>query len=235
MNVVALIPLRGGSKSIPSKNIKLLAGKPLCYWAIKAAVDTKVIEKIYIATDCVQIAEVVSNFNFSKVQIIERSIDSATDIAPSEFVLLEYCKKFFFDQVFFIQGTSPLLKSVDLDEAYKVYQERGYDSLLSVARQKRFLWGMLDGLAYPLNYNPFQRPRRQDWNGFLVENGAFYLSTRERIMNSQCRISGKIGLYEMTEETYYEIDEEIDWKIIEQLLIYSQNVLEKKCSNIQCI
>ena len=58
---------------------------------------------------------------------------------------------------------------------------------------------------------------------FFVENGAFYITSRERLLQSECRISGKIGLYEMSEETYFEIDEPSDWLIMEQLKIRGEN------------
>lgn len=90
--------------------------------------------------------------------------------------------------------------------------------MLSVVRQKRFFWEMTEQGARPLNYGPICRPRRQDFSGQLVENGAFYLSTREAVLVSQCRISGRIGLHEMSESTYYELDEPVDWHVIERLL-----------------
>ena len=61
----ALIPLRGGSKSIPKKNIKLIANKPLCYWTIYAAIKSPLIDNVYISTDSKEIIDVIQSFNFN--------------------------------------------------------------------------------------------------------------------------------------------------------------------------
>ena len=69
---IAFIPVRGGSKSIPLKNIKIFCGKPLVYWSIKALHDSVSIDKIVIATDSSDIKKIVRNFGFSKVEIYDR-------------------------------------------------------------------------------------------------------------------------------------------------------------------
>lgn len=219
MRIVAFIPVRSGSKSIPGKNIKLLAGKPLVCWVLEAALGCPGIDEIFVATDGDEITTVVRQYFEKRVTIISRSHASVSDYASSEIALLEFCNNFNFDNVFLIQATSPLLRSLDLVNAIEKFSSGSYDSLLSVVRQKRFIWA-IDGQenAKPANYNPLQRPRRQDWEGFFVENGAFYFSSREAVLRSRCRISGKIGAVEMADESYLELDELIDWIVIEQLL-----------------
>ena len=68
-----------------------------------------------------------------------------------------------------------------------------------------------------MNYDYNERPRRQDFPGMLMENGAFYISTIAAISKSKNRLSGKINMYMMPEYTAYEIDEPADWLILEQL------------------
>ncbi len=216
---IAFIPVRGGSKSIPLKNIKDIVGKPLVYWVTKAANNCKYIDKVCIATDSRKIKEVVSSFGFDKVEIYDRSEENATDTASTESVMLEYAEKTNFDNIFLIQATSPLLTSDDLSGGYELFCSSDTDSVLSVVRQKRFIWAVNEaGYVNPTNYEVGNRPRRQDFDGFLVENGAFYITSRKRLLSTKNRISGNICAYEMDESTYYEIDELIDWKIIEQLL-----------------
>jgi CMP-N-acetylneuraminic acid synthetase len=217
-NTVAFIPARGGSKSIPLKNIKEIGGKPLIWWTIKAAIDCDFIEKVFVSTDSEIIKNCVEEFGFSKVEVIERSSETSTDTASSESVLLEFCQKTDFDKVFFIQATSPLLATGDLKRAWEKFHSSGVDSMLSVVRKKQFIWHD-DGTA---NYDPINRPRRQDWDGYLVENGAFYLSSKTNILSSKCRISGKMGFYEMDENSIFEIDEPSDWIILENLLLNKQ-------------
>lgn len=212
---VAFIPVRGGSKSIPLKNIKLFAGKPLVYWTIKAAVDCKEIDRIYVSTDNTQISKTVQEFRFSKVEIIGRSAESATDTASTESAMLEFAAAYDFDNIVLIQATSPLLRSEDLSKGLEALESA--DSVLSVVRQKRFLWKQGQN-ASPLNYDYMKRPRRQEFEGFLVENGAFYITSRKALLNSQCRLSGNIQTVEMLEETYFEIDERTDWIIAESMM-----------------
>jgi len=80
MTTVALIPLRGGSKSIPKKNIKPLAGKPLCAWVLEAATAATRIDAVYVSTDCPEIAAVVQGLDLG-IHIITRPAEFATDAA----------------------------------------------------------------------------------------------------------------------------------------------------------
>ena len=232
MKTVAFIPIRGGSKSIPDKNIKLLKGKPLIYWSAKAASDCKYIDEVYISTDSEKIRQVVLSLALPKVKVIDRSKETASDTATSESALLEFCNKVNSEIVTFIQATSPLLTATDLDRALEKYKTSNFDSLLSVVKQERFFWEESDDKsAKPINYNPQNRPRRQDFSGQLVENGAFYISKKESILSSNCRISGKIGVVEMSPRSYFEIDEPSDWNIIENLM--EKTVLEKQAYKIK--
>ncbi len=215
---VAFIPVRCGSKSIPLKNIKEIAGKPLVYWVVEAAENSKFIEKIYVSTDCEEIKKVVNEFNFNKVEIIDRSNETATDTASTELAMLEFANNYEFENIVLLQATSPLTTSIDIDKAINLYELEKYDSLLSVVRQKRFIWEKKGNIAIPVNYDFNNRPRRQEFEGFFVENGAIYITSRKKLLSTKNRLNGKIGFYEMPEYTYYEIDEEYDWYIVEMLL-----------------
>lgn len=216
---VAFIPVRGGSKSIPLKNIKEIAGKPLVFWVAKAANDAKCIDKVYVATDSEIIGQAVKAFNLPKVEVVDRSTESATDTASTESAMLEFAGKYDFDNIFLIQATSPLLQTSDLENGYKLFVSEGTDSVLSVVRQKRFHWEIDEyGYAHSTNYDIFRRPRRQDFDGYLVENGAFYITSKRKLLDTKNRISGNIKAYEMDETTYFEIDEPSDWIIIEKIL-----------------
>lgn len=216
---VAFIPVRGGSKSIPMKNIREIAGKPLVYWALKAASECGDIDRVYVSTDSNRIKEVVENLEVDKVTVIGRSRDTASDTASTESAMLEFAEKYEFDNIVLVQATSPLLTSDDLDGGFLEYNLRETDSVLSVVRQKRFQWKTgNDGLVVPLNYDILHRPRRQEFSGFLIENGAFYITSRNLLLKSRSRISGRIRAYEMDEVTYLEIDEPSDWEIIENYL-----------------
>ncbi|ONI43893.1 acylneuraminate cytidylyltransferase [Candidatus Epulonipiscium fishelsonii] len=221
---IAFIPVRGGSKSIPLKNIKEINGRPLVYWTLKAAEDCNYLEKIYVATDSTQIKKVVEDFKFSKVIVIDRSEEVSSDIASTEAVMLEFASKYKFDNIVLIQATSPLLQTQDLDRGFEIFNKKEIDSVVSVVRQKRFNWEIKDGFAVSTNYNIYNRPRRQDFEGYFVENGAFYITSKENLIRFKNRISGNIQICEMSEESYFEIDEPADWIIVENLLRQHQNV-----------
>ena len=214
MKILALIPLRGGSKNISKKNIKPIAGKPLCAWTLSAAVDSHFIEEVYVSTDSKEIKTVVQSLNMA-VSVIDRPAELATDTASTESVMLHFMKQVDFDCLVTIQATSPLLESNHLDQALKYFVSNKFDSLLSVVRSKRFFW---DERGVPINYNPIHRPRRQEFKGTLMENGAFYITNKDILKKTKCRLGGSIGFYEMPQEAGVEIDELSDWQTVSNLL-----------------
>lgn len=225
--ITAFIPVRGGSKSIPLKNIKEIAGKPLIYWTAKAACDCPAIDKVYVSTDSELIKNIVFEFKFSKITIIDRSRETASDTASTESAMIEFAKHYDFDDIVLIQATSPLLTCDDIMKGVQLYQEENVDSVLSVVEQKRFHWGIDEaGFVHALNYDYRRRPRRQEFNGDFVENGAFYITSKNQLLQTKNRISGNIKAYVMPQETYFEIDEPSDWIIVENLL--NKRILEER-------
>lgn len=216
--IIAFIPARGGSKSIPLKNIRLLAGKPLIYWALKAASGTPLIDKIYVATDNKEIEETTLNLNINKVSIFNRTPANAKDDSSTESVLLEFLhnnKLNDDDLLLLIQVTSPFTTSNDLTKAILQFKQSNCNSLLSVVEFKRFIWNKF---AVPLNYNYKKRPRRQDFSGYYLENGAFYVSSVKDILKNKNRLSKTIDLYVMPSYTSLELDEPEDWIIAEEFI-----------------
>ncbi|MEE3485720.1 MAG: HAD family hydrolase [Bacteroidales bacterium] len=223
---IAFIPVRGGSKSIPLKNIKPFCGKPLVCWNIEALENCDAVDEIIIATDSQEIENTIKEFNYKKVRIYQRSAENASDTASTESVMLEYIqnKKLNPDTIFIlVQATSPLTQSIHFAEALQMYQENHFDSILSCVRNKRFFWNS-NGTS--LNYDFQNRPRRQNFEGMFMENGAFYINTVKNILDSKNRLSGKIGIYEMPEYTATEIDEPDDWMILENLMY--RNILRNQ-------
>ncbi len=215
---IAFIPARCGSKSIPFKNIKKFCGKPLIYWNLEALQNSENIDKIFVATDCMEIKETVINFEFDKVEIYDRERKNAGDTASTESVMLEFIEKNNFDDndlFLLVQATSPLTKTKDFDKAIKKLKYEKADSLLTCTRTKRFFW---NDNAIPLNYDYQNRPRRQDFDGLLMENGAFYINSVANIKKYNNRISGKIIIYEMETFNAIDIDEEEDWMTAESIM-----------------
>jgi N-acylneuraminate cytidylyltransferase len=215
--VIAFIPLRGGSKSIPGKNINNFCGKPLCYWSIYALQQSTSVDKIVVATDDDTIKQTAARFGFDKLVIYDRLPENAKDSSSTESVMLEYLSNqpaHPADLFILVQATNPFTTSANIDEAVEAFRSNNYDSLLSCVLNKRFYWNK-NGTPY--NYNYTSRPRRQDFEGMYMENGAFYVSSVAAIVQYSNRLSGNIGIYEMPEFTAFEIDEPDDWIIMEQL------------------
>lgn len=229
-NVIAFIPVRGGSKSIPLKNIKSFCGKPLVCWNIEALEACPAVDEIIVATDSNDIWKTVEAQNYRKTHLYRRSDLNASDTASTESVMLEYIKysKLPNNIVFMlVQATSPLTETIHFKEALAMYGEGKYDSILTCVRNYRFFWDE-DGKS--INYDYRNRPRRQEFHGMLMENGAFYINTVENILSSGNRLSGRIGVYEMPDYTATEIDEPDDWNILEGLMyrhVLSTKIKEK--------
>lgn len=214
---IAFVPIRCGSKSIPFKNIKPFCGKPLVYWTLNALQSTKNIDKVVVATDCEKIKLTVQSFGFSKIELYDRERENATDTSSTESVMIEYIHKssLLNDDLFIlVQATSPLTTKNNFEEAVDLFIKENADSLLSCVRTKRFFWNKN---GTPINYDYKSRPRRQEFEGLFMENGAFYINTVSSILQNNNRIHGKISIYEMPEYTSIEIDEPDDWMIAEQL------------------
>jgi len=232
---VAFIPVRGGSKSIPLKNIKPICGKPLVYWTVKAACECRYIDKVYVSTDSEVIRNAVQRFageisGADKIEVIGRSPETATDGASTESAMLEFAEHYIFDNIILVQATSPMLTAGDLNGGYELYATDNTDSVLSVVKQYRFLWKQdKEENAVPMNYEVFHRPRRQEFDGYLMENGAFYICSRENLLKTGNRLSGNIKAYEMDADTAFEIDEPSDWVIIESLMKKNGLLQDRDC------
>jgi N-acylneuraminate cytidylyltransferase len=221
MKVIAFIPVRCGSTSIPFKNIKAINGKPLIYWTAATLNACYAVDEIWIGTDCEEIASVVDGLALDKVRVYHRSPENATDTASTESVMLEFLQQYPNlnpeSTLVLVQATSPLLQSNHIEEALQKFSTGDFDSVLSCVGSKRFFWKQN---GTPINYDYRNRPRRQDFEGWLMENGAFYIQSVHGVLSNQNRLGGKVGFYEMPDYTATELDETIDWIITEKLMQY---------------
>ena len=228
MKKVAIIPLRKGSKGIPGKNKKKMLGRPLFSWVLSAAIFSD-LDEVYVFTDDEEILTFISKeYNWtSKVKGLLRNDENANDTASTESAMLEFAEKinYDFDVLCLLQATSPLTTSQDINNALSQISKEGKTAALSVVKTHRFTWNA-DGT--PQNYDVFNRPRRQDFAGLLMENGAVYATTKDAFIKSKNRVSETIGLVEMPEETLMEIDSLSDWTIIESLLAERQKSFKKQ-------
>lgn len=221
MKKTAIIPLRKNSKGIPGKNKKKMLGRPLFSWVLTAAVFSE-LDEVYIFTDDQDIIDFVNReYHWTpKVKVLLRNDHNASDTASTESAMIEFAESIGnFDILCLLQATSPLTTSQDINATLDEVLKNQKTSALTVVNTHRFIWNA-DGT--PQNYDVFKRPRRQDFEGLLIENGAVYVTTKEAFKTSHNRVSGSIGLVKMPEESLVEIDSLTDWEIVENLLAERQ-------------
>lgn len=227
MDIVAIIPARGGSKEIPKKNIKEIAGKPLISWSINQAQESTLIDDVIVSTDCHEIAE-ISKTEGASVPFM-RPKDLASDSATTESAILHCIEQLNNEKkypkiIVLIQCTSPIRSEDCFDNAIRYFIDNDYDSMLSVCRSNRFYWkNMLH--PKPL-YDFINRPRRQDIkteDQQFLESGSFYIMKTKNLQESGNRLSGKIGMFLTKDEEQFEIDTMLDFKVCEALLIEKQS------------
>lgn len=219
MKKIGIIPLRKGSKSIVGKNKRKMVGRPLFTWVLKEAIFSNLDEIVVFTDDTNIITFVETHYQWSpKVKALLRDDQNATDTASTESALLEFSEKInqAFDVLCLLQATSPFTTSKTINQSLEAIQSNTYDATLTVVNTHRFTW---NSNGTPINYDVFNRPRRQDFEGLLIENGAVYCTTKQAFIKSENRVSGNIKLIPMPEESLYEIDSETDWQIAETLLI----------------
>ena len=218
MTTLAIIPARGGSKGIPGKNIRLLAGKPLVAWTIEAALTAASVDRVVVSTDSEEIASVSRDWG---ADIIYRPKALAEDWSPSEDALIHVLETIDdaddIGLVVFLQATSPIRTAEDIDAAVARFHASSADSLLSVSPSHALLWREEDGVAQPLNTDIENRPRRQEMDQFR-ENGSIYVLKPEVLLRRRNRLGGKIVLFEMSEEAGLDIDTELDFILAGQIL-----------------
>lgn len=229
MSIVAFIPARGGSKGVPKKNIKLLAGKPLIAWSIEHAKESSLIDRVIVSTDCPEIAKVAREYG-AEVPFI-RPAHLSDDTATTESAMLHCCEYLSerneLPELFIlIQCTSPIRGEDIFDNAISEFMNSNFDSMLSVAESHRFTWK--DTQSPRASYDYKNRPRRQDIkkeDKEFLETGSFYITKTEKLISNENRLAGDIGLYITSEIESYEIDSQVDFIICEELIKY--NILSK--------
>jgi N-acylneuraminate cytidylyltransferase len=222
--ILAIIPARGGSKGILKKNIHLLAGKPLLAWTIEAAKGSKFIDRIVVSSDDNDILNVASQFG---AQPIKRSKAIAGDKSPFNlliFHVLDYLKKkekYVPDILIYLQPTSPLRESKDINKALSLFKSNT-ECIISVSEGdnkvlKSFITdtkGFLKGIFN----DKFPFMNRQELPSVYDPNGAIYIIKREIFQKTEKLFSGKAVPFLMSSEKSLDVDSLGDLKIAEKIL-----------------
>ena len=222
MEVLAIIPARGGSKGIPRKNVRLLCGKPLVAWMIGAALASKVVTRVVVSTDDDEVSTVSRKWG---AHVITRPSEIAGDLASSESALLhaldylEAADSYKAGLVVFLQCTAPLTLPEDIDNTVQVLLKTNADSALAVAPFHYFLWQCdKAGCAVGVNHDKSVRLRRQDREPQYLEAGSIYAMRTEGFRKAKHRFFGKTVMHIIPPERCLEIDDLHGFSVAEALL-----------------
>ena len=216
LKIVSISLARGGSKGVPRKSIVDTCGKPLVAYVLDAAKNSKYISERYVSTEDLEIKKVVSALG---AKVIDRPVALATDDAKCEDALIHFAEQVDFDILCFIQTTSPLVLASDIDKGIEKILEGQYDSVFSTTVETWVpKWVQAGDVVKPVNWTPEKRPRRQQMPELLIENGAFYITTKEKLMKNKLRYSGKIGSIEMPLKRSFQIDTTDELELIRSII-----------------
>lgn len=238
MSILCVIPVRGGSKGVPGKNIRDLGGLPLVAWSIRSALAASVDLDVVVSTDSPEIARVARDHG-AQVPYL-RPAELAQDQTPSEPVIEHALQQYRIavgepEGVLFLQATSPLRLPGTLDRVVEQFRETQVDSLVGVLPVTPFIWRLPEpsgaagsagsggtACAQPTaSYDVDHRLRRQDMASRDLryrENGSLYLTRPEIYDQNHNRIGGRIGLFELNDLEGVDIDTELDFRLAEQIV-----------------
>ncbi len=200
--ILGVIPARGGSKGIPRKNIKSIAGKPLIAWTILAAQESKLIDRLVISTEDPEIAAIAREYG---AEVIERPAELATDEATTLAVLQDILTKIDADTIVLLQPTSPVRDPGLIDKCIRQFKKTGVDNL-GTGFNCKFM-----------SYGSYMK-RRQELNGFFYDDGNVYVINSDLIRRGKLH-GKKMGRIEISREQNIEIDDPFDFWLAEQVLL----------------
>lgn len=223
LEVLAIIPARGGSKGIPRKNLAPLGGKPLLVWTIEAALEAELVGRVAVSTEDAQIAQVAAQ---TGAEVIPRPADLAQDHTHTEPVLvhaLEYLRAregYQPEVVALLQPTTPLRGAAVIDRGLRLLQETGCDCVLGVAPiQNAHLQGTLgEGGRWQPEYRYGERLFSQQAVPKYSENGALHLFRRQVLEVYGNRLGGDVRALVMDPLESVDIDEPADLARAERIL-----------------
>ena len=226
MNVLGLVPARGGSKGIPRKNLADLGGRPLIAWTIAAARASQALDRVVVSTDDAQIAAVARSLG-AEVPFL-RPADLADDRAPALAVMRHAVEAldaqgWRADTVVYLQPTSPFRTAAQIDAAVALLAAGGCDTVVSVMPVPHaFTPGSLmrdrGGLLEPLEPAAAQSFRRQDKPVLYARNGPAILALRRgAVFEARTLYAGRTKALEMSRLQSLDIDGPEDLAVAEAL------------------
>jgi CMP-N,N'-diacetyllegionaminic acid synthase len=225
MNVIAIIPARSGSKSVPHKNIRLLGDIPLLGWTIKAASKSRIIDKLILTTDSDEYFKIAKSFH--KQLIFHKRSPQLSEDVPSELVLLDILKNFkdwFSDDsiIVMLQPTTPFITSNDIDACInQLLKNDNFNTCITVKQVSEFPEWMItqdkndDKICKTTSKESIRQNIQKRW----IPNGGAY-AVRKKFLEKNKSIIDKNGIliHEMSKIRSMDIDEEEDFQICESIV-----------------
>ncbi|MGO0305862.1 acylneuraminate cytidylyltransferase family protein [Endozoicomonas acroporae] len=221
----AFIFARGGSKGLPGKNIKSLAGKPLIQYSIDSALACTSIDKVFVSTDDKRIADIAQQ---GGAIVIDRPAELATDTSPEwlswrhaiEWVEAHYGS---FEGFVSLPATSPLRSKEDIQSAIDKLKDQEADICISVTPANRSPYFNMvkinvNGFAELVNRPEVVVSRRQDAPEVFDMTTVVYVSTPDFIRSNLSIFSGKVTYIEVPKSRAIDIDDIYDFKLAESII-----------------
>ena len=229
MKPICIIPARAGSKSVPNKNIRLIAGKPLIYYTIKSALESKLFSHVIVSTEDKKTASIAKKYGAEVPFMRPRNL--ATDKTPQEQVLLHAVKKLNslginFEIFVYRDCTVPFIDSSDMNGAIELLKKSDcYSTCASIKAHPNPYFGMWEpnkeGFLKISKTTDKVISRRQDAPIVYIIDGLFVVWTKKFLKTRKC-LTSKMLPYEISREHSHMIDFPFDFKVAE-LLINSKN------------
>lgn len=217
---IAIILIRSGSRCLVDKNIKSLAGKPLVFYTIEVALASKLFSEIWVSSDSPTYLELCRQV-YPEICCVHRPKELALSTTSSLATLCDFLQPFEENQVFVnLQVTSPLREVDHLTESYQLYCKSGADHLISCVKADKSC-----SLYLQLEESPFIRPlqvskhyARQKEPLYYYPNGSIWISRKSLYLRDESFYTDKTVAYEMPKLYSYDIDDELDFEVVETLL-----------------
>lgn len=231
MEILSIIPARGGSKGLPRKNIAHLKGEPLISYTIEAAINSKFGNRVVVSTEDAEIAEVSAKYG---AEVMERPIDLSWDDSTTISVVNNVLKNldaqgYLPEVVVLLQPTSPLRNSSDIEAAVERFLKGDCDSVISVCEMEHPpFWALKDEKGYlnPIFDKRYISMRRQQLPKAYMPNGALFISSPEAIQRNEGFYTSRTAAYVMPLERSVDVDDEMDLAWAEFLMTRYRALLD---------
>ena len=227
MKVLGIVPARGGSKGVPRKNIRLLQGKPLLAYTAEAALGSSRLSRVILSTDDYEIADTGREWGLDVpfMRPNELAVDSSPTLPVVRHALVSLeASGENFDAVCLLQPTSPLRRSVDIDNCIELLERTGADSVISVLpvpseyNPKWVYWQSDNGELSISVGDKDPVARRQDLPSAYHRDGSVYVTRTQVIMDRESLYGDHVVAYNMPSEFSVNIDSEDDWLKAERMM-----------------